>query len=220
MKLTAKKLNDFFGADTFIKFVGKKYGWFCKNDDDLAEVRFFSIRAVMRANDKEFEDEKHLYGFVEKCVANAYLSMLNDKQLQKNNLPVNNESELTYGDGEESFSLYEINAVSDSPEYDNKMEYLYKLMDEVLTEDEREFFSLRMSGKTYQEIGDVMYCSGECSRTTLIRIVNKLKPFFDADKRPLRTDVRRVPKVNRNQPKRRYEASQSRRLAASSFLNL
>ena len=220
MKLTAKKLNDFFGADTFVKFVGKKYGWFCKNDDDLAEVRFFSIRACMRAVDKEFEDDKHLYGFVEKCVANAYLSMLNDKQLQKNNLPIANESELTYGDGEESFSLYEIYAVSDSPEYDNKMEYLYKVMDNVLSQDEREFFSLRMQGKTYQEIGDVMYCSGECSRTTLLRIVNKLKPFFDADKRPLCTDVPRVQKVNRNRPEPKYETSSSRRLAASNFLNL
>lgn len=220
MKLTAKKLNDFFGADTFIKFVGKKYGWFCKNDDDIAEVRFYSIRAVMRWIDKEFDDDKHLYGFVEKCVANGYLSMLNDKQLRKNNLPIATESELTYGEGEESYSLFEINAVADTNEYDNKMEYLQKVMDDVLSEDEKEFFALRMDGKTYQEIGDVMYCSGECSRTTLLRIVNKLKPFFDADKRPIRTDVRRVQKVNGNKPERKYEASSSRRLAASNFLNL
>ena len=222
MKLTTPHLTKFFAADHFIKFVGKKHRWFIKSEDDLAEVRFFSIRAVMRGveKEKEFEDDKHLYGWVEKCVRNAFLSTLNDKQLNKNNLPVANESTLTYGDGDETFSLYELNAVADSPEYDNTMEYLYYIVDKVLTEDEREFFKLRLNGNSHAEIGYIMFCSGERSRTMLLRIVNKIKPYFDADNGQIRTDVQRIRKANRSEPKLVYEASSSRRGAARDFLNL
>lgn len=222
MKLTNKDLVRFLQDDTFIKFVAKKRGFFLFGDDDLAEARFFAIRAVMRLfnGEIEFQDDKHLYGSVEMCVFNSLRTMVGNKYLNKNNLPVSTESSVTFGDGEETFSLFEINAVADNSDYDNDMEFLHEVAESVLTDREYLVFTSRLDNMSHQEIAEEYGFSREASRNAELRIIKKLKKVTDADKGKISEDVPRVRETRRSKSVLPNKATPERSIAASSFLGI
>ena len=221
MKLTLKDLQRFLSDDTFYHFVARKHGCFIKNEDDLSEVRCKAILGVMRRyNDGyEFDDEKHLYSSVELTIWNAIRTMLKGHSLNKNNLPIDSECTLMRGDGEDSWSIYELNAVSDTKEYDNTMEWLLTAAEKHLDPIQMHIVERTMQGFTPPEIADEFEWSAQNVHTRLKTIVKILKKIKDAEKREIQPTVPGVRKNIKREPVREYTASHSRRSAASDFLN-
>lgn len=223
MKLTNRRVIEFFGTDNFVNFVAKKHGWFIKGEDDMFDVRYYSLSAVSRylVSEKEFENDRHLYSTVEMCVQNAIKTVLNSKKSLKNNLPIQTESTLTIvKSGDETFSIYEANAIHHDVEYDNSREYLQKVADAILMGDDKEIFSLRMENKSYQEIADIMFFSKEAARYRISKIEQKLKDFFNAKEGKVLLDVPRVRKDNGSKSPKEDKASPERCSEASSFLGI
>jgi hypothetical protein len=90
----------------------------------------------MYKREQEFVDEKEMMGMVMSCfrfgILNAYQTME-----RKNRLPVNNESELTYGDGKEEYNKFLNVAVSNDKEYDNLTDLLHEFIENNLSRVEK-----------------------------------------------------------------------------------
>lgn len=221
MKLTLKDLQRFLTEDTFYHFVARKHGCFIKNEDDLSEVRCKAILGVMRRYNEEyeFEDEKHLYSSVELTVWNAIRTMLKSHSLNKNNLPIDSECTLLRGDGEETWSIYELNAIADTKEYDNTIEWLMSSAQNSLDPIQMHVFERTLQGLTATEIAEEFQWSTQNVHTRLKTIVKILKKLKDAEEREIQFTVPRVSKDIKRKPSRTYTASHSRRSEASDFLN-
>jgi DNA-directed RNA polymerase specialized sigma24 family protein len=175
---------------------------------------------MRRYNDGyEFDDEKHLYSSVELTIWNAIRTMLKGHSLNKNNLPIDSECTLMRGDGEDSWSIYELNAVSDTKEYDNTMEWLLTAAEKHLDPIQMHIVERTMQGFTPPEIADEFEWSAQNVHTRLKTIVKILKKIKDAEKREIQPTVPGVRKNIKREPVREYTASHSRRSAASDFLN-
>ncbi len=123
MKITDKDLKAWFPADrSFLHFCAKYYGYSFHNDEVVERASHLAVLNVMRLvnRDEEFENEAHMTGIVMSsfryAILNAYTNSLSANE---KNLDVRNESEVTYGDGDEEYSKYQANAIADTKEIDN-----------------------------------------------------------------------------------------------------
>jgi DNA-directed RNA polymerase specialized sigma24 family protein len=221
MKLTLKDLQRFLSDDTFYHFVARKHGCFIKDEDDLSEVRYKAIAGVLSRYNAEFEyeDEKHLYSSVEMTVWNAIRTMLKSKTLQKNNLPIDSECTLLRGDGDEQWSLYEVNAISESKEYDNTLQWLMSSAEKKLDTIQMFVLNKTVEGFTIPEIAEELECSAENVRQRLRVIIRQLKNISDAEKGEIQYPVRRIRAAVKRESVRAHKAAPERRSAASDFLN-
>ena len=128
MKITEKDLRNWFPRDMrFLHFCAKYYGYSFYNDEVVERANHLAVLNVMRLvnRDQEFEDEKHMTGIVMSsfryAILNAYTNSLSANE---KNLDVRNESEVTYGDGDEEYSKYQANAVADTKEINNLVDFV------------------------------------------------------------------------------------------------
>jgi len=128
MKITEKDLRNWFPRDMrFLHFCAKYYGYSFHNDEVVERANHLAVLNVMRLvnRDQEFEDEAHMTGIVMSsfryAILNAYSNSLSANE---KNLEVRNESELTYGVGDEEYSKYQASAVADTKEIDNLVDFV------------------------------------------------------------------------------------------------
>jgi DNA-directed RNA polymerase specialized sigma24 family protein len=128
MKITEKDLRNWFPRDMrFLHFCAKYYGYSFHNDEVVERANHLAVLNVMRLvnRDEEFEDEAHMTGMVMSsfryAILNAYTNSLSANE---KNLEVRNDSELTYGVGDEEYSKYQASAVADTKEIDNLVDFV------------------------------------------------------------------------------------------------
>jgi len=128
MKITEKDLRNWFPRDMrFLHFCAKYYGYSFHNDEVVERANHLAVLNVMRLvnRDQEFEDEAHMTGIVMSsfryAILNAYSNSLSANE---KNLEVRNDSELTYGFGDEEYSKYQASAVADTKEIDNLVDFV------------------------------------------------------------------------------------------------
>jgi DNA-directed RNA polymerase specialized sigma24 family protein len=128
MKITEKDLRNWFPRDMrFLHFCAKYYGYSFHNDEVVERANHLAVLNVMRLvnRDQEFEDEAHMTGMVMSsfryAILNAYTNSLSANE---KNLEVRNDSELTYGVGDEEYSKYQASAVADTKEIDNLVDFV------------------------------------------------------------------------------------------------
>ena len=128
MKITEKDLRNWFPRDMrFLHFCAKYYGYSFHNDDVVERANHLAVLNVMRLvnRDQEFEDEAHMTGMVMSSFRYAILnSYSNSLSANEKNLEVRNDSELTYGFGDEEYSKYQASAVADTKEIDNLVDFV------------------------------------------------------------------------------------------------
>lgn len=128
MKITEKDLRNWFPRDMrFLHFCAKYYGYSFHNDEVVERANHLAVLNVMRLvnREQEFEDEAHMTGMVMSsfryAILNAYTNSLSANE---KNLEVRNDSELTYGFGDEEYSKYQASAVADTKEIDNLVDFV------------------------------------------------------------------------------------------------
>ena len=220
VQLSQSDLKRFLQGDVFVKFVARKYKCFIKNEDDMAEVRYKALLGVVgRYNEKyEYQDEKHLYSSVELIVWNSIRTMLGNKSLNKNNLPIVSECTISFDD-EDGYNKYQLNAIADTKEYDNTLNWLESVAKNVLDAPQYEVFKMTLSGMTMKEIAKEFEWSYENVRRRLLVISRILKKHIDAEAGKIQPTMRSIRNNNKIKPVRTYTASQERRFSASDFLN-
>ncbi len=128
MKITEKDLRNWFPRDMrFLHFCAKYYGYSFHNDEVVERANHLAVLNVMRLvnRDEEFEDEAHMTGIVMSSFRYAILnSYSNSLSANEKNLEVRNDSELTYGVGDEEYSKYQASAVADTKEIDNLVDFV------------------------------------------------------------------------------------------------
>ena len=128
MKITDKDLRNWFPRDMrFLHFCAKYYGYSFHNDEVVERANHLAVLNVMRLvnRDEEFEDEAHMTGIVMSSFRYAILnSYSNSLSANEKNLEVRNDSELTYGVGDEEYSKYQASAVADTKEIDNLVDFV------------------------------------------------------------------------------------------------
>lgn len=128
MKITDKDLRNWFPRDMrFLHFCAKYYGYSFHNDEVVERANHLAVLNVMRLvnRDEEFEDEAHMTGMVMSSFRYAILnSYSNSLSANEKNLEVRNDSELTYGVSDEEYSKYQANAVADTKEINNLVDFV------------------------------------------------------------------------------------------------
>lgn len=128
MKITDKDLRNWFPRDMrFLHFCAKYYGYSFHNDEVVERANHLAVLNVMRLvnRDEEFEDEAHMTGIVMSSFRYAILnSYSNSLSANEKNLEVRNDSELTYGVSDEEYSKYQANAVADTKEINNLVDFV------------------------------------------------------------------------------------------------
>ena len=128
MKITDKDLRNWFPRDMrFLHFCAKYYGYSFHNDEVVERANHLAVLNVMRLvnRDQEFEDEAHMTGIVMSSFRYAILnSYSNSLSANEKNLEVRNDSELTYGVGDEEYSKYQASAVADTKEINNLVDFV------------------------------------------------------------------------------------------------
>jgi len=128
MKITEKDLRNWFPRDMrFLHFCAKYYGYSFHNDEVVERANHLAVLNVMRLvnRDQEFEDEAHMTGMVMSSFRYAILnSYSNSLSANEKNLEVRNDSELTYGFGDEEYSKYQASAVADTKEINNLVDFV------------------------------------------------------------------------------------------------
>ena len=123
MKITERDLRNWFPRDMrFLHFCAKYYGYSFHNDEVVERANHLAALNVMRLvnRDEEFEDEAHMTGIVMSSFRYAILnSYTNSLSANEKNLEVRNESEVTYGAGDDEYNKYQESAVSSDKEIDN-----------------------------------------------------------------------------------------------------
>ena len=128
MKITEKDLRNWFPRDMrFLHFCAKYYGYSFHNDEVVERANHLAVLNVMRLvnRDEEFDNEAHMTGIVMSSFRYAILnSYSNSLSANEKNLEVRNDSELTYGFGDEEYSKYQASAVADTKEIDNLVDFV------------------------------------------------------------------------------------------------
>lgn len=157
MKITESDLRKWFPKDNrFLHYCAKYYGYSFYNADVVDAALHKSALNVMRLvnNDTEFEDEAEMTAMVMSCfrygILNSYTKTANEQ-----NLEVFSESQVTYGNDEETVSKYEQALISHDKVHNNLIEVVSDFIDTNLPYLERKCFrELVLGDYTKKELSD------------------------------------------------------------------
>ena len=144
MKLTERHLGEFFPRDMrFTHYVAKTYGYSFFNDEAVERANAEAMVRVLKIynSEMEFENNEHLYGFIMNTFRYAILNSFRKKSADK--LETYNESQLTYGEGNEEYSIYKRTAVVEGSEYNDSVEKMLDIMKRYLNCNEYRVFELK-----------------------------------------------------------------------------
>lgn len=143
MKLTERHLREFFPRDMrFTYYVAKTYGYNFYNDDAAERANEYAMERVIKIyhSEMEFDSNEHLYGFIMSTFRYAILNSFRKKAADK--LETYNESQLTYGEGDEEYSIYKKTAVVEDPEYNDTLEKTLSIVKKYFNCNEYRVFEL------------------------------------------------------------------------------
>jgi RNA polymerase sigma factor (sigma-70 family) len=180
MQLTERDFKQYFPkGNRFLHFCAKFYGMSFHNDEVVEEASFEALKNVMRIynRNQQFENEAEKTGIIMSCfrfgILNAY-----EKIKRRERLDCRNESELTYGSGDDEYNVYLTTAKSNDKEYDNLYTLLHEFIDNKLTYPERLVIKNNiLEGQTYGHIASVHDISETALRSARERALNKLRKY-------------------------------------------
>jgi RNA polymerase sigma factor (sigma-70 family) len=176
MKITEEHLKEFFPRDMrFTHYVAKRYGYRFKNDEAVEKANYEAALKVLKlySEGMEFDDNKHLYGFVMTTIRYAILNSFRGNANEQN-LEVRPESDYIYGydDDETSTMQYHMPVTNNS--YDDSGDQLYKMMQKILNPIERQVLQLKYEKDyTFKEIANHMGITIKHVRAITYRIKNR-----------------------------------------------
>ncbi len=233
MKITEKKMKEWFPADRrFLHFCAKYYKYSFHSDEVVEEANFIAIKNVMSLKNREieFESEQHMVGTVMStfrfAILNAYKQMsLRDRLSCR---PMTDYEYSADSDG----SVY--NSVlstlkSDTKEYDNTIELVQGLIDSELNVVERDCIRLRyLKQLTVPEVANELDREPRDVRNAIERGLRKIKKkaneieYIGIEKEiesgPSEQPVRVVPNIVRTLPPVTNKATTESHTSAMSFL--
>lgn len=127
----------------FTHYVAKTYGLRFKNDEAVERANAHAMEKVLKLyrEEKEFDSNEHLYGFIMNAFRYAILNSFRKTKADK--LETYNESKLTFGEGDDEYNLYRSTAVAESNEYDDTVSKMLEIMKKYLTQREYRVFELK-----------------------------------------------------------------------------
>lgn len=144
-KITEERFKDWFPKNNrFLHYCAKYYGFSFHNDEVVEEAAFQAMLNIKRLMDRgeEFDSEKRLMATVMWCFRYGILSAY-DQIKRRNKLDCRNESEVTYGVGnEDDYSLFEAACIHHDKPYSNVKELINDAMLKELTWDESNIIRL------------------------------------------------------------------------------
>lgn len=130
MKITQRNLKEWFPRDRrFLHFCARYYGYSFYNDEVVEFANEYAIKNVLKMyqEGREFEDEKHMTGMVMSsfrfAILNGYTAYERYRRLK--------DRPMTDYDVDPEFNSVLGRIESDTKEYDNTMELVYKLISEL-----------------------------------------------------------------------------------------
>lgn len=130
MKITQRNLKEWFPRDRrFLHFCARYYGYSFYNDEVVEFANEYAIKNVLKMyqEGREFEDEKHMTGIVMSSfrfgILNGYTAYERYRRLK--------DRPMTDYDVDPEFNSVLSHLESDTKEYDNTMELVYKLISEL-----------------------------------------------------------------------------------------
>jgi RNA polymerase sigma factor (sigma-70 family) len=183
MKITERDFKEYFPSNNrFLHFCAKYYGYSFYSDEVVESAAHHSLLNVMRMynREQEFESEVEKNGMIMSSFRYGILAAY-DEIRRKDRLPTKNDSQLTYGVGDEEYSKYLNSAVSHDKDHDNLYELLHKFIDEELTHPERLVIRDNiLEGKTYSHISSMNDIPVTSLRSARERGLNKLRKYVKA----------------------------------------
>lgn len=236
--ITDKDIENFFNKDHHILFTAKRFGFFFKNNDDIQEAKFKATMYALSARDrnKKFNGSKHLYYYMSQITRGA-LSHTFRTRKRKSYIDIRFESDLIRPDTYASSSghselkpwLYDKNgvprvgAVHVDEEYDDRIDYVHKVCEKVLSGKQKEILSLHLAGKSGSEIDRLMGNSNGTSLHSIARITKLIKKVKDGEiiysKKGREGFVFNVRENRWHKSKTKETLPQERRISTSAFLN-
>ena len=178
-KITEDRFKDWFPkSNRFLHYCAKYYGFSFHNEAVVEEASFQAMLNVKRLmdRDEEFETEQKLMGTVMWCFRFGILSSY-DIIKRRNRLDCKNESEVTYGVGnDDDYSLYEAACIYHDKPYSNVGELINDAMLEDLNLEEREIIKQHFyQGETLVDIKKSLDLTPKQFRNSYNRALAKLK---------------------------------------------
>jgi RNA polymerase sigma factor (sigma-70 family) len=178
MKITEKHLKEFFSRDMrFTHYVAKKYGLSFKNDAAVERANFEAQMKVLKLYNKqmEFDDSKHLYGFVMSTIRYAILNSFRGNSNEEN-LDIRPESDYIYGYDDDKVSTMQYHMPVTHNSYDDSEEQIYNMMKKILTPTEKRVLELKyIKDYTFKEIANDMGITINHVRNITHRIKTRYK---------------------------------------------
>ena len=186
MRLTERHIREFFPRDMrFTHYVAKKYGYNFKDACAVEKANFIAMERIIEMYNKgvEFDNKEHLYGYImmtfKFCILNSFDKRAADK------LEYYNESQLTYGDGDDEYNKFLAMATVEADEYNNSVDKIVQIMKATMNPVEFKVFELKYN---YNYTTPIIAREVElsCARVTTIqkrikKKFNKIKEKLDED---------------------------------------
>ena len=186
MKLTERHIREFFPRDMrFTHYVAKKYGYNFKDEFAVEKANSIAMERVIEIyNDgKEFENKEHLYGYIMTSFKFSILTSFDKRAADK--LEYYNESQLTYGEGDEEYNKFLATAVVEPEEYSNSAEKIIQLMKATMNPIEFKIFELKYN---YNYTTPIIAREVELSCAKVSTIQRRIKNKFNKIKQKLDED--------------------------------
>jgi hypothetical protein len=186
MKLTERHIREFFPRDMrFTHYVAKKYGYNFKDEFAVEKANSIAMERVIEIyNDgMEFENKEHLYGYIMTSFKFSILTSFDKRAADK--LEYYNESQLTYGEGDEEYNKFLATAVVEPEEYSNSAEKIIQLMKATMNPIEFKIFELKYN---YNYTTPIIAREVELSCAKVSTIQRRIKNKFNKIKQKLDED--------------------------------
>lgn len=226
MKLTDKHLKELLPRNNrFIHYVAKIKGYKFYNEEAIEDTRYRATINLLRIYNegREFDDEKHLYGYIVKSFEFAIRSAITSKEKSRNraNLKVYMKSDSDLDNG---YNPHFDDLTSDTKEYDNTAEHIDSLMKSILSE--KAYYAVReraIRESTFKEIAEELEMDTEATRLMYYRALKKIKNHDNKKtnenkQRIIRENVRILRETKRNKPPVKVKADEGSVIKALNFL--
>tara|TARA_R110000796_G_scaffold45496_2_gene110016 strand:- start:641 stop:1393 length:753 start_codon:yes stop_codon:yes gene_type:complete len=188
MKLTERHIGEFFPRDMrFTHFVAKRYGYKFKDDFAVEKANALAMERVIQMYNEgmEFDHKEHLYGYVMTAFKFSILNSFDKKAADK--LEYYNESQLTYGDGDEEYNKFLSSATVEAEEYNNSVDKIIQIMKATMNPIEFKVFELKYN---YNYSIPIIAREVELSCARINTIEKRIKSKFNKIKEKLDEDGR------------------------------
>ena len=236
MKITEENLKNWFPRDRrFLHYCAKVYGLSFHSKDVVERASHLAVLNVMRLvnRDQEFDNEAHMVGIVMSSFRFAILNSYNNSlNVNEKNLNIRNETELTYGDSQDEYSLYQNAIKYNPPELNNLVDLVREYCEANLPYLERRaVLEVVMGDKTLSELCNETEITSRVVEYAKKRGMTKVRKYYkainkeldvkkeDPNKKHIGAAYRKFQAESRLERKRKIEGKRDRHSKAMSFIH-